>query len=241
MSLGHDEPLPKPLVVSGPLRCGCVLLSFGVAAVWACVVPNVFRNIESWNAATMAALIALPGLVALVVELVRCRILAMTADGFALIRLGGFRRVYTVEQVTGVSQWTGPRTNRGTRRRVVLDVAPEAGGGSVVCVYTILPDAADPLGPLVERVTHELARKAAAGSRLDGAGWHLDRDGLHLHHGPRRGTYPLADLTDVAALGERLQVHRGHEAEPIVSHPLASRNAEVLGMVLRERVDRQGT
>jgi hypothetical protein len=241
MSLGRDRPLSKPLQVSGPLRCGCVLLSFGVSAVWCCVVPNVIRNPSPANAATAAALIALPGMVALVIELARYRWLVRTADGFTLLRLGGFRRAYTVEQLTGVSQWTGPRTNRGTRRRVVLDVAPEAGGGTVVCAYTIPPDAADPLGPLVEQVTRELTRRAAASSRIDGAGWHLDRDGLHLHPGPRRGSYPLNNLTYVAALGGRLRVYRVLEAEPLVSLPLASRNAEVLGRVLRERMERRGT
>jgi hypothetical protein len=126
---------------------------------------------------------------------------------------------------------------------VRIDTHTEAGAESVSCSYPIPPGQADPLFDLIDRVVRGMGARAVAGaesgSRIEGAGWHFDRHGLHVHSGPGRGVYKPDELTLVAVHDQKMCVWRGITRDAILRVPDHTVNAHALGQVVWHFVEKR--
>jgi hypothetical protein len=236
---GGSKPISRRVLVGGTLQSAWVVVPFATAAILAAVgVLLYFRTDIPYVLALvpLGLLAAIPGAIAAAIQLARRRWMEVTPNGFTLIRRDGSRRTYDDEQIIGITQRLWPRSDGSWLRRVVIDVASDDGGDTIDCFYHIEANKEDPLFSLVDRNARALAQRTSdnleQGARLSGTGWHYDRDGLHVHHGPRRGTYPLDDLTYIAFFDAQIKIYRGTETEPLFCISDASRNAHTLGQYI---------
>ncbi len=242
----------KPVQVGGSLQSAWVGVPLAIAALALCVtIIGTARESFTWLliGGPIAAAIAAPGVVAALILLSRQQWLEVTDDGFTLVRRGGVRRPYRDDQITGVSQRTTAQPDGGLWRWVRLDTHTEAGPEFVSFSYPVPPGQPDPLFTLVDRVVRGMATRAIegadVGARLEGTGWHFDRHGLHVHHGPHKGVYRPDELTHVAVHDQKMCVWRGIEAEALLRVPDHTVNAHALGQVVwhfvEKRPDQSGT
>ncbi|MGL4552604.1 MAG: hypothetical protein ACRC33_15635 [Gemmataceae bacterium] len=236
--VARGKPLSRPVLVGGTLQSAWVV-PFATAAVLAAVgvVLYLKTDIPYTLALIPAGLVAaVPGAVAAAVQLARRRWMEVTVNGFVVTRRDGSRTAYDDEQIAAVSQQTWPRSDGGYLRRVLIEVTADGGGDAIECFYHVPPNTADPLYALVDRNVRGLAQRTAdgldRGARLDGLGWRYDRDGLHVHRGPARGTYPPDDLTYLAFYDGQIKVYRGADTDPLFCLPDTSANAHALGQLL---------
>jgi len=239
--LARPRNIVKPVLVGGSLTSPWVGMPIFLATI--CLVGCFYGytregpNGVYWlvYGVPLSLAVAVPGVAAAVVQLARRRWLEVTDDGFTILYRDR-RRAYKDEQITGVSQRTHVRPEGGYWRWIRLDVHTEDGDESVPCSYLVPPGEGDPLFPLVDRVVRGMARRVverqAEGARVEGGGWHYDRHGLHVHHGPQRGVYTPEELTCVGVHDQLMCVWRGIETEALLRVPDTSLNAHALGQIV---------
>lgn len=244
----RSKSLTRPILVGGTLHSGWVVGPLGLAAIIAIVgVIMMFRTnfIVGLVTLAIAAALSVPGLIAVAIQLTRRRWLEVTLDGFVLVRRDGSRLTINDEQIIALSNQTWPNSDGSYMRRVLIEIEKEERTETIECFYHVAANNADPMYALVERNTTALVRRTVEGqdqrARLIGVGWHYDRDGLHVHHGPRRGVYPLEELTYLAYFDSQVKIYRNAEVNPFFCMPDTSRNAQVLGRLLWEIMSQRPT
>lgn len=125
-------------------------------------------------------------------------------------------------------------------RRFIMWI--ETGGvrESIVCVSHFKPNQDDPLSPLIVRMArrlHAAARDAyAAGQRVAGDGWALERNQLLLSSKRSTSVTAVGDLTAADMGDEHLRIWRKGIERPIARIPLRTANAHLLGLMLGELI-----
>lgn len=239
--LSQGKRIVRPVLVGGTLQTGWVVAPSVTAAIVIAIGILIGFRGGVWEplfyiCLPIAAIGAVLGGVAASVQLARRRYLEVTPTGFVVIFRNAERRAFDDEQIVAITQQTWPSSDGSYFRRVVVEVAAEEYLDPVECFYHVPAGQQDPLYWLVDRNVRSLAKRTAdhlhLGARLTGAGWHYDRDGLHLHHGPHRGIYAPDELTFLAFYNGQMKVWRGIEELPMMTIPDTSRNAHTLGQVL---------
>jgi hypothetical protein len=237
--LARQKSLVKPILVGGSLQSAWVGGPLALAAI-ALVVVCIGTARESLNwllyGLPVAGVIALPGVVAALIQLARRQWLEVTDDGFTVTRQGGDRRTYRDEEITGISQSTTVQSDSSLWRWVKIETHSEEGPATLEMSYPVPPGQPDPLFPLVDRVVRGMAARVVAnadkGARIEGRGWHYDRHGLHVYYGPRKGVYPSDELTFVGVYDQKMCVWRGTEPEAVLRVPDQTVNAHTLGQIV---------
>jgi hypothetical protein len=194
----------RPVLVSGPLFSGWGVALFLLALVCVLIAADPFLR-TTGSALKWCSLVAGFGLIlcaaSFLMRLARRQWLQVTPYGFTITG-GTGARSFRDEDIVAV---TGPVEAAGTDWRWLWLEARVVGGSEVVFLnYRVQAHEADPLNVLLERISLREAKQAVARKeqtgKLNGDGWHLDQQALHVHAGPAKGTYPLDDFAFVAIL-----------------------------------------
>jgi hypothetical protein len=241
--LSRPRPLTKPVQVGGSLQSPWVVVPLLLAGL--SIASGIVVALNGTPEALLvflplAAVLAVPGGVAALILLSRSRHIRVDPDGFTYIQ-GGKRETYKDEEIVGVSQRSVQKASLW--RSVRIDVHTQAGLSSFDLEYEVTFNTPDPLYEFVDRIIRAHARRVMdgleGGARLDGEGWHYSRDGLSIHHGPRRGIYPPDELTFFGFYGEALAVWRGDEVEPLLRVPDHTVNAHALSQIIWANMEKR--
>ncbi len=237
-----DRPLTVPLLIRGSYDHPLFVAVWSMVVIFACLGAVSLLRTRVWDAAlacwSISALMSVPAtLLTLWIRRQR-HWLEVSLTGFVISRRGQ-RRMYTDDQVVGVAQSARSDAEGNVKRRVVIEVAGNEGNEQIDCRFRVPAGQTDPLAAFLERVQQGLARRTieglAGGAKLRGAGWFLDRQGLH------RGStlHRLEEISWVGFFGRRLYLWRGDEERSFLRLSLDARNVHVLGLVLTQMIQRR--
>lgn len=183
-----DQPLTVPLLVRGsfgnPLFIALLSSSFLylIRCVLAGVSPSPDRTVMAYSLGISATCLIL-GMLLLTWLRGRRRWLAITIDGFVVTCPGGQRLVYTLDNVMGIRIRERTRMGGRVNHLIYLELVGDRGQELLDCSYVVEPHQPDPLSGfwtrLIQRMADRLRVRLQRGARMEGDGWHLDRDGLH--------------------------------------------------------------
>jgi hypothetical protein len=113
-----------------------------------------------------------------------------------------------------------------------------------MCMTNRIPlDAADPLAPLIARVTEDLKQRTAAGlaggAMLEGDGWRLAASQLSVDCGRSVETLPFVEIDKVAVFDGKICLWRRGQDGPAARISPDSKNALVLGSLMTEWIEHQ--
>jgi hypothetical protein len=241
-ALPADRPLTIPLLIRGSYDHPLFVALWVIVAIFFGLGLYGLAKHRDWDGAlvcwSLAAVVAVPSTVFGLWLKQQRRWLEVTLTGFVISRRDQ-RRVYGDDQVVGVAQSARIDAEGNSKRRVVLEVGGNEGNERIECRYFVPNGQTDPLTAILERVQQRLARRTAeglaGGAQLRGAGWFLDRQGLH-----RGGSvYRLEEISWVGFFGRRLSLWRGNEERPFLRLSLDARNVHVLGLVLCQLISQR--
>lgn len=179
---------------------------------------------------------------ALVISRTRFRV-EIRPEGFAVRNRAG-EREFADDQVICASLSLVPNFTNGilksTTRTFDVWVETEPEPERIKVLNRLAVGAADPLAPLIERITEHLYARAnaalEAGQPFEGEGWTLHPKELvvHLRHTPEAVRFDSLAAADV--FDNQLCVWKDGQDEPVLRIPVTSANTPVLLRLLRERI-----
>ncbi len=128
---------------------------------------------------------------------------------------------------------------QSTTRRFSIWVEQPDGVRQTEMTTTLTPGAADPLGPLVERIANRLRDEAeqslSSGYRVEGKGWSLENDALHVARRSSEETIPLSEVVAADIFDRHVCVWRAGIDHPVARVPEGTENAWILLLLLQRR------
>src|SRR3569623_1630938 len=184
-------PMPDPILISRrtpvAVWIGCVLaglLCTGLALyIWTVRGDHGLTILVGSSAVILiGAGVGLPA-----IELARRRWIAIGSDRFQFIDRHQVRE-FLDTSVICFSVQLKARYNEGLltgrRRKLVIWAETDRGSERLQVTGIIVAHDDDPLQPLIDRLSHELHRRATealeSGAAVEGIGWSLDRHHLHI-------------------------------------------------------------
>ncbi|HVW01858.1 MAG TPA: hypothetical protein VHB77_16010 [Planctomycetaceae bacterium] len=193
--------------------------------------------------ASTAAILILAGVGLPAIEIARRRWVAIGTDRFRLIERHQVRE-YLDSDVICFSVQLKARYREGLltgrRRKFILWTETDRGAERLQITSVIPAHEDDPLQPLLDRLSAELHRRATealeSGDAVEGVGWSLDRQDLHITDRRGNTSYALEELSAVDVYDGQICVWRTGKDEPIARVPFDSANAHLLILLLRDRL-----
>ena len=179
---------------------------------------------------------------ALVISRTRFQI-EICPDGF-LVRKHAGEREFADDQVICASLSFRPNYTDGiltsTTRTFDVWVESETEPESIKMVNRLAVGTADPLAPLIERITAHLYTRAKsaleAGQSFEGEGWTLHASELVVHSGRSSESVRFDSLAAADVFDNQLCVWKHGQDEPVLRIPATSANTPILLKLLRERI-----
>jgi hypothetical protein len=157
-----DRPLTVPLLIRGSYDHGLFVTFCAITVVLAGIgIIVLFRGRAPGAAYTLlffSAVAAVPAVLLCLWLRGQRQWLEVTVTGFVLTRLDE-RRVYTDDQVIGITQVTNPATEGSLKRRIVLEIAANEGVERIDCRYVVSSPNPDPLTGFTERLVNNISRR----------------------------------------------------------------------------------
>ncbi len=233
--------------ISAPIQVAGQLLNGQLVAFVLGVVGVLVGIVMTWHDRWIAMLIllgALPVLVisvAIIVLRIRRRAwIEVYPEGF-LYRDRGGESTYSDDDVIGVQVTTKNNYRQGQLKSCTNTVELKVADRSepLRLVHTTKLDQMDPLSGLVTRTIENYRERAElalhAGARLSGAGWSLGRDDLDVTCQDAT-RIPLRELVAIDTVDGHYKLWRKGIDEAVLSVPVKSENAFLLGTLLTSRI-----